>query len=426
MIDRVFGQYRIVSKLGEGGMGVVYRARDQILQRDVALKFLGGTLDVHARQLLLREARAASALSHPNVCTVHEVGEAGGEFYIVMELVEGNPLSASIGSSGLPYQTVIRYGVQIAAALSHAHARNIVHRDLKSTNVVINPEGLVKVLDFGVARRVAVEAQDDGTRTMDTLEAPATTGGTLAYMSPEVLRGETGDFRSDIWALGVLLHEALSGEMPFRGRTAFEVSSAILNEAPAPLPARVPSGLAAIIQRCLTKEPALRYQRAGEAQAALEAVQSASVLPEPAGEPRGTRTLRASRHQASHGEEWRRHIARRHHEGRLSPALRCAAHALGYSGAVLSRTGHVCARLGWPGGAPPHLGFDIQHAVGRVPTLQRRLRKDLDRTQRGAHPVSSRFGRDAQEYLADLPRSCDTAGCHLLRRRTGGAVRVPR
>jgi hypothetical protein len=291
MIGRVFGQYEIVSRLGEGGMGVVYRARDRVLGRDVALKFLGGALEAQARQRLLREARAASALSHPNICTVHEVGEADGESYIVMELIEGAPLSSVIPSGGMPYQSVIRYGTQIAAALSHAHARNIVHRDLKSSNVMVTPEGLVKVLDFGLALRVPVETEGEApTRTMDPLES-ATTGGTLSYMAPEVLRGHPGDSRSDLWAFGVLLHELLSAEMPFRGRTAFEVSSAILHDAPAPLPSWTPAGLGAIVQRCLTKEPALRYQRAGEVQAALEAVQSASVLPAPAGGNRGVRTF---------------------------------------------------------------------------------------------------------------------------------------
>src|SRR5437773_10118846 len=137
MIDKVLGHYRIVSKLGEGGMGVVYRSRDQVLQRDVALKFLAETLGQEARQFLLREARAASALSHPNICTVHEVGEADGEFYIVMELVEGKPLSVSIGDLGLPYESVMPIGAQIAGALTHAHGRNIVHRDLKSSNVIV-------------------------------------------------------------------------------------------------------------------------------------------------------------------------------------------------------------------------------------------------------------------------------------------------
>jgi tRNA A-37 threonylcarbamoyl transferase component Bud32 len=293
MIDKVLGHYRIVSKLGEGGMGVVYRARDQVLQRDVALKFLGEALAKKARQFLLREARAASSLSHPNICTVHDVGEDDGEYYIVMELIEGKPLSVAIGSGGLPYESVMRYGVQIAGALTHAHGRNIVHRDLKSSNVIVTPEGLVKVLDFGLARPLAT-GEPGGTRTMNTLESMVTTGGTLSYMSPEVLRGEPGDHRSDLWALGVVLYEAAAGQVPFNGRTAFEVSSAILNEQPPPLPPRIPPGLAAIIQRCLTKEPAVRYQRASEVQAALEAIQSASAAPEPS-DQRGSRTTTVHR-----------------------------------------------------------------------------------------------------------------------------------
>ncbi len=289
MIDKVLGHYRIVSKLGEGGMGVVYRAHDQVLQRDVALKFLAESLGREARQFLLREARASSSLSHPNICTVHEVGEAEGELYIVMELIEGKPLNVSIGSGGLPYESVMRYGTQIAGALTHAHGRNIVHRDLKSSNVIVTPEGLVKVLDFGLARRLAA-VQDERTRTMDTLESVVTTGGTLSYISPEVLHGEPGDYRSDLWALGVVLYEALGGQVPFHGRTTFEVTSAILREPPPPLPARIPPGLAAIIQRCLAKEPALRYQRASEVQAALEAIQSASAAPQPPGDQRGSLT----------------------------------------------------------------------------------------------------------------------------------------
>lgn len=254
MIDKLLGHYRILSKLGEGGMGVVYRARDQVLQRDVALKFFGKRLAVEAREVLLREARAASALSHPNICTVHEVGEADGEFYIVMELIEGKSLSDSIGHGGLPYESVMRYGAQIAGALTHAHGRNIVHRDLKSSNIIVTPEGLVKVLDFGLAQRLAAaEAQDEGTRTIDSLESVATTGGTLSYMSPEVLRGEPADHRSDLWALGVVLYEASAGQVPFHGRTTFEVSSAILHEPPPPLSARTPPGLSSIIQRAWRK-----------------------------------------------------------------------------------------------------------------------------------------------------------------------------
>ena len=256
---------------------MVYRAHDERLLRDVALKFVGEGLAQAAHQSLLREARAASALSHPNICTVYEVGESGGELYIVMELIEGKPLSSLIGA-GLPSESILRYGVQMAAALAHAHGRNIVHRDLKSSNVIVTPEGLVKVLDFGLARRQISEASDEGTRTLGSVEElGTTTGGTLSYMAPEVLRGEPGDHRSDLWALGVVLYETAAGRLPFQGRTSFEVSSAILHELAAPLPAWIPPALTAVIQRCLTKDPAQRYQRASELQAALETVQSASM-----------------------------------------------------------------------------------------------------------------------------------------------------
>ncbi len=155
MIGELLGHYRIVSKVGEGGMGVVYRARDEVLHRDVAIKVLApsAVADKSARDFLLHEARASSALSHPNICTIHEVGEVQGELYIVMELIEGKPLSALIGG-GLSVESVLRYAVQIAGALAHSHGRSIVHRDLKSSNVVVTPEGLVKVLDFGLARRL--------------------------------------------------------------------------------------------------------------------------------------------------------------------------------------------------------------------------------------------------------------------------------
>ena len=275
MIDKVLGHYRIIGKLGEGGMGVVYRARDELLHRDVAIKVVGEELAAEARHILLREARAASALNHPNICIVHEVNETDGMFYLVMELVEGETLKSLIPETGLPFQTVMRYAVQIASALAHAHGRNIAHRDLKSHNVVVTPEGLVKVLDFGLARRLV--ASYDETQSMRELEI-ASTGGTLSYMSPEVLRGEPGDHRSDLWAFGVLLYEAAAGVAPFQGRTPFELSSKIISEPAPTLASSIPSGLAAIIQRCLAKEPAQRYQRASETQAALEAIQSAAVV----------------------------------------------------------------------------------------------------------------------------------------------------
>jgi tRNA A-37 threonylcarbamoyl transferase component Bud32/photosystem II stability/assembly factor-like uncharacterized protein len=288
MLGELLGNYRVVSIVGEGGMGVVYRAQDQVLHREVAIKVLSSrtVAEKSAKDFLLEEARAVSALSHPNICTIHQVGESAEQLYIVMELIEGKPLSALISKGALPVESVLRYGVQIAAALAHSHSRNIVHRDLKSSNVMVTPEGLVKVLDFGLARRLRETVFDESeARTLDareksggsTRESTGGLTGTLPYLPPEVLRGEEADTRSDIWALGVVLYEAATGHLPFRGRTAFELSSAILHELPPPFPSWIPNGLWAIVQRCLSKERQHRYQRASEVQAALEAVQSASM-----------------------------------------------------------------------------------------------------------------------------------------------------
>jgi serine/threonine protein kinase len=275
-------------------MGIVYRAHDEILHRDVALKVLaqGGGFDQESREFLMHEARASSALSHPNICTIYEVGEFDGEPFIVMELIEGKPLSSMLANGGLAVESVMRYGIQIASALTHSHDRSIIHRDLKSANIVITPDGLVKVLDFGLARRLPKKVQEDEpTQLMGPLDSGDRIAGTLWYMAPELLRGERADARSDIWALGIILYEAACGEVPFRGRTSFEISSAIMHELPPPLPSRVPPGLWAIVQRCISKEPSQRYQRAGEIQAALEAVQSAAIAntSEPAG-PEGPAT----------------------------------------------------------------------------------------------------------------------------------------
>ncbi|HYM10215.1 MAG TPA: protein kinase [Bryobacterales bacterium] len=277
MAGERLSHYRIVEKVGAGGMGVVYRARDEQLDRDVALKVLpAATLeDETARARFRQEARALSRLNHPNICTIYEVGEAEGETYIAMEFVEGRPLSEVARAGALPLERTLRYGAQIADALAHAHERDIVHRDLKSANVMVTPEGRAKVLDFGLAKRAAPR-EAEATRTQGLTEA-GTVVGTLHYMAPEVLRGATADARSDIWALGVILHEMASGELPFAGQTGFEVSSAILREPPKPLPAQAAPGLRAIIQKCLAKEPGERYQRAGEVRAALEATQSSAV-----------------------------------------------------------------------------------------------------------------------------------------------------
>ncbi len=281
MIGQRLGHYRIVEKIGEGGMGVVYRAHDESLDRDVALKVLPASSfsDPAARARLLREARTASQLNHPNICTIHEVGEAEGQGYIAMEFVEGQPLSARLAAGPLPVEHVLRYGLQLAEALGHAHERGVLHRDLKSANVVITAEGRAKVLDFGLAKRLSENELDEATRSQASLTAPGTLVGTLAYMSPEQLCGQPADARSDIWALGVVLYEMAAGARPFQGQTGFELSSAILNQAPRPLPSQVPTELRVVIERCLEKEPGRRYQRAGEVRAVLEAIQAGAVSP---------------------------------------------------------------------------------------------------------------------------------------------------
>lgn len=272
---KVLGHYRIERQLGAGGMGVVYSAYDTVLQRKVAIKVMGdrALVDKSARDLLLHEARTASSLNHPNICTIHEVGDSDGEAYIVMEQVEGQPLSSLVGTTGLPPDTVVRYGIQIADALDHAHRHGIVHRDLKSTNAVVTPEGRVKVLDFGLAARLLdTEIQEATSSKAPFLTESRMIVGTLPYLAPELLRGDPADARTDTWALGVLLYEMASGSYPFRGRTAFEMSSAILREPPAPLPASLPSNLSGVILHCLEKSPTARYQQASEVHSALESV----------------------------------------------------------------------------------------------------------------------------------------------------------
>lgn len=281
-MDSTVAHYRILEKIGEGGMGVVYRARDERLNRDVGLKFLPAELDkdAAARSLLVREARTASALNHPNICTIHDVGEEDGRTYIVMEFVQGRPLEEIAREGAMPAEAIVRYGEQIADALAHAHQHGVIHRDLKSANLLVTAEGRVKILDFGLARHL--EADEVGGKTLSLVPSNQRgVVGTLHYIAPEVFRGEMADARSDIWALGVILYEMAAGRRPFRGKTAYELSALILNESPPPLSGSVPPALSAVINRCLIKDPGRRYQNAAEVRAALEAVatQSSPSIP---------------------------------------------------------------------------------------------------------------------------------------------------
>jgi eukaryotic-like serine/threonine-protein kinase len=279
MLGQRFSHYVIEQKLGEGGMGVVYRAKDERLQRDVALKFLGilstGTSARHERAL--QEARAISALNHPNICTVYEIDEVDGKPFIAMEFVEGKPLSLEISSTGMALDQVERYGMQLADALQHAHSRGIIHRDLKAANVILTPSGRLKVLDFGISRKIEPGGGGDGTTRFDqSWESQHTFTGTLPYIAPEILKGQEADVRSDIWSLGVLLYEMAAGRRPFIGATAFELTAAILRERTPEISPLLPPVLQAVIDKCLDKDPGQRYQTAGEVRAALEAASTAS------------------------------------------------------------------------------------------------------------------------------------------------------
>lgn len=274
MVGKQFAHYVVLEEAGAGGMGVVYRARDEKLQRDVALKLPAekSRLDETVREKLLAEARLASGLNHPNICTIYEVGEFEGQPYIAMEYLAGEPLNRHIPGEGLPTETALHFGAQVASALEHAHLHGVLHRDLKSANVRMTAGGQVKVLDFGLAmsfKDVELEAE-----TSSSIMDSSQVSGTLAYLAPEVLAGVCPDARADIWSLGVLLYEMASGKHPFWGRTSFEMSTSIFREAPKPLPTYVPPGLRTIILRCLAKEPEQRYQRASEVRAALEALHS--------------------------------------------------------------------------------------------------------------------------------------------------------
>jgi Tol biopolymer transport system component/tRNA A-37 threonylcarbamoyl transferase component Bud32 len=276
--DRI-GVYEIIAPLGTGGMGMVFKARDTKLERLVALKFLRTvSLDGDSPSTrLLREAKNASALNHPHIATIYEVGESDGRAYIAMEFVEGRPLNVVLERDSLAPETAVRYGLEIAAALAHAHDHGIVHRDLKPANVMITAAGSVKVLDFGLARRMPGDNSNAVTVTQKPVTEESSVSGTLLYMAPETLRGEPPDGRTDIWSLGAVLYEMVIGRPPFEGRTAYEISSAILREPPKSFPSHIPLRLQAVIQRCLAKEREHRYQRASEVHAALETV-GADVL----------------------------------------------------------------------------------------------------------------------------------------------------
>jgi serine/threonine-protein kinase len=272
------GTYRLERLLGRGGMGAVFLAYDTRLHRQVALKVIDSDGDDAASSdRLLREARNAAGLNHPHICAVYEVGETGGTSFIAMEYVAGRSLRAQVDEGALPVGEAVRLGIQAADALAHAHEHGVVHRDFKAANAIVGDNGWLKVVDFGLARRD--DARMAEATTFASLVPAGTVAGTPYAMAPEQVRGEATDARTDVWALGVLLHEMVAGARPFTGQTVPELLSSVLTEPPATLPSTVPTGLCAVIERCLEKDPARRYQRAGEVLAALEAIAAGTVAP---------------------------------------------------------------------------------------------------------------------------------------------------
>ena len=273
MIGKTISHYKILEKLGEGGMGVVYKAEDTKLKRTVALKFLPSELthDKDAKNRFVHESRAAAALNHPNICTIHEVDESEAQSFIAMECIEGQSIREKTETGPLKLEDSIDIAIQIAEGLKEAHEKDIVHRDIKSANIMVTEKGQAKIMDFGLAKLAG--------RTK--LTKTGTTIGTVAYMSPEQTRGGKVNHRSDIWSMGVVLYEMITGQLPFKGDYEQAVMYSIMNEEPEPITGvrtGVPIELERIINKALAKNPEERYQHVDEILVDLRAVAKEALI----------------------------------------------------------------------------------------------------------------------------------------------------